>query len=49
MWGFVLCLGAVGKSEPELSSFIFFFFFFGGGGGAPKSRTVIITCLDEME
>ena len=38
-WG--ICLGGVGKIEPEVSNGFF--------GGAPKSLTAINTCLDEME
>ena len=43
-WGFDLCLGVVGKIEPEVSGFKSFFFF-----RAPKSLTAINMCLDEME
>ena len=44
MWGFDLCLGVVGKIEPEVSGLNVFFFF-----RALKSPTAVNTRLDEME
>ena len=50
-WGFDLCLGVVGKIEPEVSGFKLLIFFWGGGegAGAVKWSTAESTRLDQME
>ena len=51
-WGFDLCLGVVGKIEPEVSGFKLLIFLGGGGGegaGALKWPTAENTRLDQME
>ena len=50
-WGFDLCLGVVGKIEPEVSGFKLLIFFLGGGegAGALKWPTAENTRLDQME